>query len=238
MNRVLHTKAGEVRVFADAPAVAAAAAEEWIQLARAPRFRVALAGGSTPAACYRLLGNVRRTDVDWARVEIFFGDERCVPPDHADSNYGMARRTLLDLVPIPVTQLHRMRGEDEPHAAARAYEDVMRAALGTDPLDLVLLGMGADGHTASLFPGTAALDETEAWVVANRVPQMGVDRLTLTFPVLSAAKRVVVNVTGAEKAARLAEVLTGGDLPINRVRPAGGCLWLIDEAAAVALISA
>ena len=235
MTRVLQTAAGEVRVYPDAPSVAAAAAEEWVRHARASHFRVALAGGSTPRACYLLLANERRADVDWARVEIFFGDERCVPPDHADSNYGMARRALLDHVPIPPTQLHRMRGEDEPVAAARAYEDVMRQTLGTEPLDLVLLGMGPDGHTASLFPGTTALDETQAWVVANRVPQLGVDRLTLTFPVLSAARAVVVNVTGAEKAARLVEVLRGGNLPINHVRPTGGCLWLIDEAAAMSL---
>ncbi len=235
MTRTFQTPAGEVRIFADAAAVAGAAADEWVRLAAAPHFRVALAGGSTPAACYRLLANERRADVDWARVEIFFGDERCVPPDHADSNYGMARRALFDHVPIPPTQLHRMRGEDEPRSAAKAYEDILRQTLGTEPLDLVLLGMGPDGHTASLFPGTTALDETQAWVVANRVPQLGVDRLTLTFPMLSAARAVMVNVTGAEKAARLAEVLHGGNLPINHVRPAAGCLWLIDEAAAISL---
>jgi 6-phosphogluconolactonase len=171
-------------------------------LAARGRFRLALAGGSTPRALYAHLAAAR--DVDWARVDVFFGDERAVGPDDPQSNYRMARETLLSPAAVPPENVHRLRGEDpELAAAARDYE----AALGAPPLDLVLLGMGADGHTASLFPGTAALDERARLCVANDVPQLATRRLTLTYPALLGARDVLFLVAGADKAATLRDVL-------------------------------
>jgi 6-phosphogluconolactonase len=191
--------------------------------------RVALAGGSTPKAMYRLLASPAfRERVDWRRVEIFFGDERCVPPDHADSNYRMAREALLDHVPLPPENVHRIEGEKDPEAAARAY-----AALLPERFDLALLGMGPDGHTASLFPGTPALAEREARAVAVYVERMKSWRVTLTAPVLSAAEEVIVMTVGEEKAGALALALEGpeGAVPIQLVKPRR-MTWLIDRAAA------
>jgi 6-phosphogluconolactonase len=180
-------------------------------------------------------------------VEVFWGDERCVPPTHADSNYRMAKEALLDLVPIPAERVHRMAGESpDPAAAAAAYEAEIARVLGGSPggappaLDLVLLGMGADGHTASLFPGTTALGERRRWVVANHVPKLGVDRVTLTWPILNRAAHVFFLVVGADKAAVLREVLEGPPaverLPSQGIRPeAGRLVWICDRLAAGAL---
>ena len=166
------------------------------------RFAIALAGGSTPAALYALLASPPLSEeIDWSRWRVFWGDERCVPPDHPDSNYGMAKRTLLDHVPIPPSQVHRMAGEDDPQRAADAYAATLAEALAPDGrLDLALLGIGDDGHTASLFPGTAALSETERSVVANWVPHLDAHRITLTLPTLNRARHVAVLATGADKA--------------------------------------
>ena len=159
------------------------------------RFTVALSGGSTPAALYRLLTSPPLADeVDWSRWHVFWGDERCVPPDHPDSNFGMARRTLLDHVPIPPSQVHRMVGEDPPQQAAADYALALTDALAPDDrLDLALLGIGDDGHTASLFPGTAALEERERFVAANWVPHLDAYRITLTLPALNRARSVAVS---------------------------------------------
>jgi 6-phosphogluconolactonase len=169
------------------------------------RFRLALAGGSTPRALYAQLAAA--SDVDWERVDLFFGDERAVPPDDAQSNYRMARETLLAPARVPPENVRRLRGEDpDLDAAARDYE----AALGgpeAPPLDVVLLGMGADGHTASLFPGTAGLDERRRLCVAVEVPQLATHRLTLTYPALLAARDVMFLIAGADKADTLASVL-------------------------------
>ncbi len=166
------------------------------------RFTVALSGGSTPAALYRLLASPPLADaVDWSRWHVFWGDERCVPPDHPDSNYGMARRTLLDHVPIPTAQVHRMEGEDPPQQAAADYARTLAETLAPDDrLDLALLGIGDDGHTASLFLGTAALHERELTVAANWVPHLDAHRITLTLPTLNRARCVTVLATGADKA--------------------------------------
>jgi 6-phosphogluconolactonase len=171
---------------------------------------------------------LRTALVDWPHVEIFFGDERCVGPEHADSNFKMANDTLLSHVPVGT--VHRLRGEDPPEAAASAYA----AIVPTEPLDIVLLGMGPDGHTASLFPGTAALAERQRTVVANRVDKLSAWRLTMTYPVLSSARRVIVVAVGAEKATALAQVFDGpeGAVPIQGVQPETGPLFLVDEAAA------
>jgi 6-phosphogluconolactonase len=188
---------GLARVAADRVRVLAGDA-----IAARGRFRIALAGGSTPRALYEQLAAT--PDVDWARTDIFFGDERAVGPEDPQSNFRMARETLLAPAGVPPENVHRLRGEDpDLDAAARQYE----ATLGALPLDLALLGMGGDGHTASLFPGTAALDEQTRLCVANDVPSMKTHRLTLTYPVLLAARDVLFLVAGPDKTDTLAAVL-------------------------------
>jgi 6-phosphogluconolactonase len=188
------------RVAADRVRVLAADA-----IAARGRFRLALAGGSTPRALYAYLAAA--PDVDWTRTDLFFGDERAVPPDDAQSNYRMANETLFAPARVPPENIRRLRGEGpDLDAAARDYE----AALGgadAPPLDLTVLGMGADGHTASLFPGTAALDERRRLVVAVDVPQLKTHRLSLTYPALLASRDVMFLVCGADKAETLAAVL-------------------------------
>jgi len=210
------------------------------------RFNVMLAGGSTPAGLYRLLAQTPDCEkVDWSRTFIYFGDERCVPPDHPDSNYRMARETLLDHVPLPPANIFRMAGELEPEVAAATYQRDLRQVFGLTGygrprFDLILLGMGADGHTASLFPGSIALAERRRSVVATAVPagvHPAVRRITVTFPVLNAGWEVLFLVAGANKAEAVRAVLTGPPpaepLPARRVRPRRGTLtWLLDEAAA------
>ncbi|HLU48475.1 MAG TPA: 6-phosphogluconolactonase [Planctomycetota bacterium] len=213
------------------------------------RATVALAGGSTPRLLYRLIAEELRTAIDWRHVEIFFGDERAVPRDHADSNFRMARETLLDRVPLPSMQIHPMDGgADDLSAAAEEYERILRercrTGTGAFPaFDLLWLGMGDDGHTASLFPGTRALDETRASVVANDVPQLDTRRLTITFPVIAAARHVQFLVSGRGKAPKVAKVvelsattidrLPADAPPAARARPTSGILeWLVDEDAA------
>ena len=202
--------------------------------------RVALSGGSTPKLVYPLLLEpVRRDAIDWSAVELFWGDERAVPPDHPESNFGVAYRMLISHVPdVRPSRLHRMQAEaPDLDAAALAYETELRIAFGvrgeTPPtFDLTWLGMGADGHTASLFPGSAALDERERWAVATRQPATGQRRMTLTFPVLDAARETIFVVTGADKAEALSRVRSGDpELPAARV--AGAAVhWIVDAAAA------
>jgi 6-phosphogluconolactonase len=240
----------EVRVYPDATALAEAAAEVLARTAaravgETGRFHVALAGGSTPRAVYERIAADElsgRSKLPWASMEIFFGDERCVPPDHAESNFRMAREALLDRVPIPPENIHRIHGELEPKAAAQAYEAELKRVVplhhgGLPRLDLVLLGVGQDGHTASLFPGTPALEEKTRAVVANPAPRPGGWRVTLTLPALSGASNVLFLVLGAEKAPMLRRVLrtdtAGARFPAQRVRPTAGWLrWFLDEAAA------
>jgi 6-phosphogluconolactonase len=174
-------------------------------LAARGRFRVALAGGSTPRALYAHLSAAR--DLDWSRTDVFFGDERSVGPDDPQSNYRMARETLLQPAAVPPENVRRMRGEDpDLDAAARDYETALRGS-AAGPLDLALLGMGGDGHTASLFPGTAALDEERRLCVAVDVPKLQTRRLTLTYPALLGAREVLFLVAGPDKADTLREVL-------------------------------
>jgi 6-phosphogluconolactonase len=180
--------------------------------------------------------------VDWSRVHVFFGDERCVPPEDARSNYRMALETLLSTVPIPPQCVHRMRGELPPEIAAQDYEGELREFFGDEPpsLDLILLGMGDNGHTASLFPGLTAVHEQQRWVVAEYVAEVGMWRLTLTPVVLNLAREVLFLVAGAAKAAMLRRVLQGpyspGELPAQVVRPRlGEVFWLVDAAAAAEL---
>ncbi len=236
----------KLHVFSTPNALAEAAAVYVTHLAHAAisehgGFSLALSGGSTPRALHtRLAHEPWRDAVDWGRVHVFWGDERCVPPDHPDSNYRMARETLLDHVPILPAQVHRLRGELPPDQAAAAYEAELRGLFPSAPwpaFDLVLLGMGDDGHTASLFPDTAALAETERWAVANHVEKLDAWRLTLTAPAINHAAHVAFLVAGAAKAERLREVLRGPYqptvLPSQLIRPASGQLdWFVDLAAA------
>jgi 6-phosphogluconolactonase len=232
------TERGEVWVYDNAEEVARAAADAFVAcvagvLADGAVARVALAGGSTPKAMYRLLASpAYRERVEWRRVEIYFGDERCVPPDHPDSNYRMAREALLDHVPLGADRVHRVAGERPPEEAAAQYQQQL-VRLGDKPLDLVLLGMGPDGHTASLFPGTPVLAETRALAAAVYVDKFESWRVTLTAPVLSAAAHVMITTVGAEKADAFAKAMLApaGTVPIQLVR-ATDERWLVDRTAA------
>jgi 6-phosphogluconolactonase len=233
------TERGDVYVYGSAAEVARAAADAFVAcvagvLADRATARVALAGGSTPKAMYRLLASpAYRERVEWKRVEIYFGDERCVPPEHAESNYRMAREALLDHVPLGADRVHRIAGERPPEEAAAQYQQKL-VRLGDPPrLDLVLLGMGPDGHTASLFPGTPVLKETRALAAAVYVEKFSSWRVTLTAPVLSAAAHVIITAVGDEKADALMLALTkpAGTVPIQLVH-AVDQRWLVDGAAA------
>lgn len=230
---------GDVTAAAAERVVAAAARA----IAASGRFVIALSGGSTPRALYQMLATpLYATRIDWAKVHVFWGDERCLPPDDPASNYRMTREALLDLVPIPVAQVHRIHGEDPPDQAAAAYEQGLTALFPDAPVrcDLVLLGMGDDGHTASLFPGLTAVGEQTRLVVAEHVAKMGMWRVTLTPRAINAAAAVLFLVTGASKAAVLRQVLNTprepARLPAQVVAPVRGTVtWLIDAAAAASL---
>jgi len=244
-----------IRRLPDAEAVSRAAAQDFAELARAAmeergRFCVALSGGSTPRRMYELLAEGPRwAQLDWRRVEFFWGDERGVPPEHPESNYGMAAAVLLGKLGIAPERIHRMAGElaDPAEAAARYQEELARVfATPTDApppiFDLILLGMGPDGHTASLFPYGQALTERTRWVVGYTVARLGKPRITLTPPILNRAAELRVLVTGADKAGVLREALEGTRdperLPVQLVVPeAGRLVWLVDRAAAASLSS-
>lgn len=232
-------------VFDETDALYEAAADQIADVIRNAEVgqpvRVALCGGSTPRPVFSRLSAI--PDMDWNRIRIYWGDERTVGPDHQDSNYRMTRETLLSNIPIRSDYIHRIRGEIEPESAAEEYQSVLQETFclqepGELPrFDLMLLGMGADGHTASLFPGTPALDETDRLVVANPVPQQNTVRITLTLPVLNAARNVSFLVTGADKAEALSAVFSDRDIsekpPAALVQPPDGNLrWLVDRAAA------
>ncbi len=240
----------DLLVVADQASLARKAAELFAEtaeraMARAGRFTVALSGGSTPKLLYSLLAaEPYRSRVPWDQTHVFWGDERCVPPDHPDSNFGMAKPTLFNRVPISADRLHRMQAEREDlDAAAREYETEIARTFGVPPtgdppaLDLILLGLGPDGHTASLFPYTEAVLETRRWVVLNFVPKFGANRLTLTAPILNRGSTILFLVAGTDKAPVLKEVLEGPAdperLPSQLIRPvAGRLIWLVDQAAA------
>jgi len=219
-------------------------------IATSGRFIVALAGGSTPRGLYELLATPRHAPrIDWPRVHVFWGDERCVPPDDPASNYRMTREALLDHVPVLPSNVYRIHGEGLPTAAADAYEDDLRRVFSTPSgrpretasacFDLVLLGMGDNGHTASLFPGLTAVHESQRWVVAEYISEVSMWRVTLTPPVINAAADVLFLVSGAGKAAMLHRVLEGprqpDAFPAQAIVPRGGATWLVDVAAAADL---
>jgi 6-phosphogluconolactonase len=215
------------------------------RLGSAERFTLVLAGGSTPKKMYACLAAEK---IDWRRVHFFWGDERCVPPEAAESNYGMAQETLFRQLPLPPENIHRMAGEKPAQEAAHLYEEDLQGFFGKGlpRFDLILLGLGTDGHTASLFPGSSALRAGRRWAVPVEhtiPPPPLVERVTLTLPVLNAAAEVLFLVAGADKADILAEVLEGPyqprRYPAQGVRPAnGGLLWLAEAAAAEKLIRA
>jgi 6-phosphogluconolactonase len=232
-----------IRKFGDLDALSRAAADEFATLAReavAARgaFHVALSGGSTPKRLFQLLAERGRGALPWDQIELWWGDERTVPPDHKDSNYGMTREALI--APLQLTRVHRIRGEDEPEAAARAYEQELVGALGTPPVfDLALQGMGPDGHTASLFPHSPALTETTRFVVANPVDSPltkgKTTRITLTAPAINAARHIRFLVGGADKADSLAAVLDGPRDPQrfpSQLVAGVDTVWFVDAAAA------
>jgi 6-phosphogluconolactonase len=240
----------EVRILADANGIAQTAAAEFLQAARESVqkkdcFRVALAGGSTPKALYELLSNnpLLQAMMPWSKMQLFFGDERHVPPDDAQSNFRMVKEAMLSKAPVDAKQVHRIKGETANAAeAAEEYEEELRESFGLEAgqlprFDLVLLGMGPEGHTASLFPGTKALGEGRRLVVRNWVEKLYTDRVTLTPPVLNNAARVIFLVHGAEKAPALKAVLEGPyepeQFPAQMVQPKNGrVLWLVDPTAA------
>jgi 6-phosphogluconolactonase len=237
----------EVKVFSNLEAISQAAACQFEELASAHaregrNFSAALSGGSTPARLYELLASPNRT-IPWDRVQLFQVDERCVPPDHPESNFKMIREALLQHISIPVSNFHRMGAENRDlDAASRQYAQEMAEVLHPEKgewprIDLVFLGMGTDGHTASLFPGSPALTERELWVRPNYSDRLKTFRLTLTYPVLNAAAQVIFLVAGADKAETLRDVLGGSQqapgFPAQGVQPVNGRLvWYLDQAAA------
>jgi len=233
---------GRIEVLPDAAALARRAAE-WMTsaaLAATGTSRVSLSGGSTPKALYALLASDEfRGRFPWRRVSWYWGDERFVPHDHPDSNYRMAREAMLDKAPVPAENIHPVPADGSPEDAAARYERLLQAAYGATTLDaarplfdVTLLGLGGDGHTASLLPGDPVLEDREHWVavVAHGRPEV---RITMTYPVIESSRRVAFLVAGEEKAPILRKIREGGNkVPAARVRPVGELFWFVDRAAA------
>jgi 6-phosphogluconolactonase len=246
---VEHKTNCEVRILPDGVAIARRAAQKFVEAGAAAvnekgSFSVVLAGGSTPKALYGLLANdpVLRAQVPWDKMRVFFGDERHVGPDHPDSNFRMANEAMISKSPLKPAQVTRIKGEyPDAEQAAREYELAIRSyfelADGEFPrFDLVLLGLGSEGHTASLFPGTRALHEKQRIAVSNWVGKLLAERITLTPPTINHAAHVIFMVTGADKAPALTAVLERvyepDQLPAQLIRPGNGTLlWLVDTAA-------
>ncbi|PYP87650.1 MAG: 6-phosphogluconolactonase [Candidatus Angelobacter sp. Gp1-AA117] len=234
----------EINIAPDITALSRMGADEVVRCAKesiAARggFTIALSGGSTPQGAHALLAEYK--DLPWNKVHIFFGDDRHVPPDDKDSNYRAARESLLSKINIPPENVHRIKTELDAQEAAQQYEQELNTFFqlpaGEWPrLDLIMLGMGPDGHTASLFPGTAALNENSRWVVANRVEKLKTWRITFTFPLINHATEILYLVNGDDKAQVLKDVLENPDknlYPTQRVQPVNGkMLWVIEKGAA------
>lgn len=239
----------KVSVFPDIEALSRAAAERFVSLSRAAilsqgRFALALSGGSTPRRLYSLLGSSPyRENIDWRRVHLFWADERCVAPSHEESNYWLAADTFLLKAGVPLANIHRIQGEKGPEIAAAEYQEEVHRFFGSRQkvFDLVILGAGTDGHTASLFPGSALLQERSRDVVPVYREKPDFDRVSLTLPVLDRAAHVLFLVAGNEKADVMLEVLKNGNrqqYPAGLVQSVDGILaWFIDEAAASKICS-
>lgn len=241
-----------VKIYPDPSQLAQAAAEQFIRIAEQAIqargvFSVAFSGGTTPQMLYSLLSSEPFSErIDWSRAEIFWGDERCVPPDHPDSNYLKAKTVLLDLVPVSTDHVHRIMTENAPELAAEIYEETLLQFFSSlqdeeernqAHFDLVLLGMGDDGHTASLFPGTPAVQEQTRWVAAQYIDKLAAWRVTLTPAIINRAKNILFLVSGAGKSYVLQRVLYGSyqpeRYPSQIIRPRdGNLLWMVDEQAA------
>lgn len=234
-----------IRVAPDVAGLARQAADTIQDIAntaisQAGRFSIALSGGSTPKTLFALLGTEYAQKIDWKNTHIFWSDERCVPPDDADSNYMMARETLLDHVPLPAANINRIKGELPPEVGAVQYEAVLHTFFHNQlpRFDIILLGMGDDGHTASLFPGTEAVNERQRWVIPNHVTTAKQTwRITFTVPVINNAANVMFLIAGSGKAERLKQVIQGAftpnELPSQLVKPTdGNLIWAVDHAAA------
>jgi 6-phosphogluconolactonase len=233
----------DIRILNTPQELFQAAAAEFISLASTAirdheKFSVALSGGSTPKSLYSVLA---KATLSWEKIFFFWSDERHVPPDHPESNYRMAKEALLSIVPVPPENIFRVRAEEkDANVVARDYEEALRSFFRLRPgefprFDLILLGLGPDGHTASLFPNTPALNETKRLVVANWVEKFKTNRITFTYPVLNYAACVIFLVSGGDKSEIVREVLEnpGADLPSQRVHPVNGrLLWLLDKDAA------
>lgn len=237
----------DLHLFDDTEALFEAAAERWVQLAegavaRQGAFHVALSGGSTPRGLYRRLASPPYHDrIAWDKVHIYFGDERCVAPDHPDSNYRMVKESLLQQAPIPATQIHRMAGEGEDlKGIAAGYAQLLATQLPLDAdirrFDLVMLGLGPDGHVASLFPHTPALTERDKWVVPVYVPKLETWRLTVTVPVVERARDIMLLVAGANKSSIMGELMKDYHghprYPVEMIKPKGRMEWYVDRDAA------
>ncbi len=239
----------------DADALARRAAQYFVEMAEEAvsargRVRIAVSGGSSPEAAFALLGDPLqpwRAQMPWDKLDLYWVDERCVGPDHPDSNYRMTRESLLDHAPLEPRQIHRIEGELEPEVAAARYESELRNSFRLEGaelprFDLIALGMGTDGHTASLFPHTEAIHELTRLVTANHVPTKDAWRITLTWPVINRASSVFFLASGSDKALILKEVLTGPKdldrLPSQLIWPASGILTLILDKSAAALLPA
>ena len=245
------SSAGEIRILTTPQELFASAAEEIVKLANESvaargRFTIALSGGSTPKSLFNLLATNAKSTLPWERMFFFFGDERHVPPTDPDSNYRMANEAMLSKVPVPTANVFRMEAENpDAAAAAAAYEQTLRkffqvAAGETPKFDLILLGMGPDGHTASLFPGTAALQEKSRLVLANWVEKLKTHRLSFSLPLINAARCIAFLVSGTDKAPALKAVLEGNapgeQYPAKLIAPKDGKLiWFLDRAAASGL---
>lgn len=226
-----------VEVFNSAGDLFSAAAHRVAQImsdceSNKPFCAIALSGGSTPKRLYQLLVKGEGGPIDWKRVHVFFSDERNVPPDDVESNYRMAKESLFVGGQVPEANIHRIHGEYSADEAAHSYEDEIKRVLGSDSVfDLVLLGLGPDGHTASLFPGSPALAEKNRLVVRNRIEKLNRDRITFTYPLLDRAEHVMFLASGSDKARIVRSVLSGeGDYPSQKVKPSKGeLLWMLDK---------
>jgi 6-phosphogluconolactonase len=246
---VIKKPKGKIEVFSDLETLSLRAASifvngSWDSIATKKRFTAAISGGSTPKRLYTLLGSKPyRHEVDWQHVHLFWADERCVPKEDEASNFKMASDTLLSRVALPDKNIHRIKGEEAPDKAARDYEEEIKRFFGESEspgFDLIILGMGEDGHTASLFPGSKSLEETVRLAIPVYLEEPKKNRITLTLPVLNSADQILFLVAGASKAGVASEVLANGEkkkrLPAGMIRPVhGNVIWLIDREAAAKL---
>lgn len=235
----------EVHIYSDNEAVAAGFAE-WLVgwLKNKGKVAIALSGGSTPKVLFRLLAEEYADEINWSKVHLYWGDERCVPPTHEDSNYGMTQELLLKHIDIPLSNIHRVRGEDDPVQEAERYGAVIEEELaeedGYPVFDLIILGMGSDGHTASIFPHQKELLMADSTCAVATHPESGQQRITLTGPVINRAKQVVFLVTGTSKLDKIREIIreegNWSSYPAAHIRPLSGKLdWYLDEQAAAEL---